>query len=154
MISPRAAIGVLGLALAGAQFIGPARTNPRVDRTVELGAAPVPLPVVAVLRRACYDCHSSETRWPWYAHVAPMSWLVISDVQAARKQLSFSRWGRYNAYDRADHLDKMCDQISKHHMPLWQYRLVHADAGLSDADIAVVCAWTKDESARLTQEVK
>jgi hypothetical protein len=145
-------IGLLGLALAGAQFIGPARTNPTVDRTVELGAPPVPQPVLAVVRRACYDCHSSETRWPWYSRVAPMSWLVVSDVKGARKQLNFSRWGRYNAFDRADLLDKMCDQISKHHMPLWQYRLVHADARLSDADVAVVCAWTKDESARLTQE--
>jgi hypothetical protein len=81
-----------------------------------------------------------------------MSWLVVSDVRSARKQLNFSRWSRYNGFDRADLLDKMCDQISKHHMPLWQYRLVHADARLSDADIAGVCAWTKDESARLTQE--
>jgi Haem-binding domain len=147
-------IGLLGLALVGAQFIGPARTNPTIDRTVELGTAPVPPPVVSVLRRACYDCHSSETRWPWYAHVAPASWLVVSDVQSARRQLSFSRWGRYNAFDRADLLDKMCDQVSKARMPLWQYRLVHADARLADADIATVCTWTADESARLTQEAK
>ena len=152
--SRRTAIGLLGLALVGAQFIRPPRTNPVVDRTVALEAGPVPQPVLGVVRRACYDCHSSETRWPWYSHVAPASWLVISDVQGARKQLNFSRWGRYNAFDRADLLDKLCDRVSKHQMPLLQYRLVHADARLSDADIAAVCGWTRDESARLTQEGK
>jgi hypothetical protein len=150
----RAVIGLLGLALVGAQFVGPARTNPHVDRTVELAAGPVPPPVLTVIRRACYDCHSSETQWPWYSHVAPMSWLVISDVQGARKLMNFSRWARYNAFDRADLLDKICDQISKHRMPLLQYRLVHREAWLSDADVAAVCGWTKDESARLTQEGK
>lgn len=147
-------MGLLGLALVAAQFVRPARTNPVVDRTAALEAGPVPRQVLTVVHRACYDCHSSETRWPWYSNVAPVSWLVISDVKDARKQMNFSRWARYNAYDRADLLDKMCDQISKHKMPLFQYRLVHADARLSDADIAAVCAWTKDESARLTQEGK
>ena len=141
------AIGVV----IGMQWIGPGRTNPPVDASVRLEAESVPQPVATLLRAACYDCHSSETEWPWYAHVAPASWLVIGDVTAARKKLNFSRWGRYNAYDRADMLDKMCEFVSQRKMPLWQYRLLHSSARLSEQDVATLCGWTRDEAARLTR---
>ena len=154
LMRSRTVIGAFGLVLVGAQFIRPARTNPVIDRTVDLGSGPVPQPVLATLKRACYDCHSSETRWPWYANVAPASWLLASDVRNAREQVNFSRWRKYNAFDRADLLDKVCDQISKRKMPLWQYRIAHATARLSRADMDAVCAWTKDEAARLTEEGK
>jgi hypothetical protein len=109
----------------------------------------VPPPVMAVLRRACFDCHSNETRWPWYSRVFPVSWLVSHDVQEGRGQVNFSRWGEYDPFDRADMLDKMCDLSSKQRMPLWQYRLMHADARLATADVAALCGWTKAEAARL-----
>jgi Haem-binding domain len=154
LMTSRTVISALGLVLVGAQFIRPARTNPVVDPKVELGSEPVPQPVLATLKRACFDCHSSETRWPWYANVAPASWLLASDVRNAREQLNFSRWGKYNAFDRADLLDKVCDQVSKRKMPLWQYRIAHTAARLSQADTDAVCAWTEDEAARLTEEGK
>lgn len=104
-----------------------------------------------ILRRSCYDCHSDETRWPWYSRVAPASWLVISDVNEGRGQLNFSRWRGYNAFDLADKLDKACEVVTKHQMPLIQYRLAHGMAKLSDQDIAALCAWTRDEGGRLTR---
>lgn len=131
------------------QATAPSRTNPRVDEAAALNAASTPAPVMDVLRRSCYDCHSSETRWPWYASVAPMSWLVVSDVNEARGQLNFSNWSGYNPYDRADLLDKICDNVSKGKMPLWQYRIVHRAARLSDPEIAAVCAWTETEVGKL-----
>jgi len=66
--------------------------------------------------------------------------------------MNFSRWEKYNAYDRADMLDKACHQVTNHTMPLWQYQLLHAPAHLSDRDTAAICGWAKDESARLVQE--
>ena len=153
-MTSRLVIGVLGLALVGAQFIRPARTNPVVDRTVDLGSGPVPPAMLATFKRACYDCHSSETRWPWYSNVAPASWLVASDVRNAREQMSFSRWTKYNVLDRADMLDKICEHVTKREMPPWQYRIAHADAGLSQADVDAICTWTSDEATRLTEEGK
>lgn len=144
---------VVGLAVVAVaiQFVGPTRTNPPVDRSVALDVSAVPKPARDVLRRACYDCHSHETRWPWYSRVAPASWLVVSDVNDARGKMNFSRWGRYNAFDRADMLDKACDMATKRSMPVWQYRVVHRSSRLSDADIDAICGWTREESARLTR---
>lgn len=147
----RAAVGLLALAALILQFAGPARTNFPVDASERLEArALVPAHVRTTLQRACYDCHSNETRWPWYSRVAPMSWLVIRDVNEARGKLNFSRWGTYNEFDRADMLDEVCELTTKGKMPLPQYLLMHRDAKLSPADIDALCAWTRAEVARLT----
>ncbi len=112
----------------------------------------VPAPVMSTLRRACFDCHSDETRWPWYSALPVASWLIGHDVKEARGQLNFSRWTQYNRFDRADLLDKACDMATKRDMPLWQYRILHGEARLSEADIAALCAWSRHEAARLVGE--
>jgi len=83
--------------------------------------------------------------------VPPASWLVAHDVKGGQGQLNFSAWGRYNPFDRADMLDKICDRVSKGRMPIWQYRLLHPEARLSDGDVQAVCDWTSAEAARLVQ---
>ena len=63
------------------QFTSPPRTNPPVAPGHDLLATnPPPPEIAALLHNACYDCHSDETRWPWYSHIAPVSWLVADDV--------------------------------------------------------------------------
>ncbi len=144
------AAGVVMFGTVLLQFAGPARTNPIGDPAMRLEAqSPVPAHVAATLRRACYDCHSNETRWPWYSRIAPISWLVVNDVNHAREELNFSDWGAYNEFDRADMLDEACEQASKGKMPLPQYVLVHRGAKLSAADVEALCAWTRAEASRL-----
>jgi hypothetical protein len=109
----------------------------------------VPAPVMSTLRRACFDCHSDETRRPWYAALPVASWLVERDIREGRSQLNFSRWTQYNRFDRADLLDKACGRATKGDMPLWQYLLLHPEARLSEADIAALCTWSQSEAARL-----
>ena len=88
---------VLGLVFIIIQFFGPAKTNPPVDETKTIAAGgPLPTEIAIVLERACYDCHSNQTRWPWYSNVAPVSWFVIGHVNDARKHLNFSEWATYN----------------------------------------------------------
>jgi heme-binding protein len=77
----------------------------------------VPAPVMASLRRACFDCHSDETRWPWYAALPVASHLIERDVTAGRGQLNLSRWTLYNPFDRADLLDKICEKATTGTMP-------------------------------------
>ena len=113
--------------------------------------SPVPAPVLATLRRACADCHSDATRWPWYAALPIVSHLVTRDVTQGRGQLNLSRWTEYNPFDRADLLDKMCQLPSSGKMPPWQYRLIHPDARLSATDVAALCAWTRAEAAQLVE---
>ena len=63
--------------------------------------------------------------------------------------MNFSRWGQYNPFDRADMLDKVCEQTTKHQMPLRPYTWLHAGSRLNDADIAALCRWTDAEATRL-----
>ena len=113
---------------------------------------PVPAAVMSTLRRACFDCHSDETRRPWYSALPVASWLIEHDVREGRGQLNFSRWTQYNRFDRADLLDKACEKATKRDMPLWQYRILRREARLSEADIAALCAWSRHEATRLVGE--
>jgi hypothetical protein len=113
--------------------------------------AAVPAPVMSTLRQACFDCHSNETRWPWYSRLPVASWLIERDVKAGRGQLNFSQWEQYNPFDRADLLDKVCKLATAGTMPLPRYRMLHADARLSSTDIAQLCEWSRAEETRLVQ---
>ena len=144
--------GLVILVLGISAWLRPETNPPAADPSLALEArAAVPPPVLSLLRRACFDCHSNETRWPWYAFVPPASWLVAHDVKEGRGQLNFSRWGEYNPFDRADMLDEMCDLVSTKRMPLWQYRLLHDEARLTDAEQSTLCEWTAAEAVRLEQ---
>jgi hypothetical protein len=143
---------VLGLAIvfAGMQFFRPDRTNPPVDPSQSIQAmGAVPPAVDTVLRRSCYDCHSSETRWPWYSAVAPMAWGVADHVSEGRAELNFSGWGAYPAKKRAGLLEKICGEVREGKMPLKQYLWLHRDAALSEADWKSVCDWSAEEAGRL-----
>ncbi len=135
------------------QFAGVEKHNRRVvaSETIE-AQTQMPPNVAGILRRACYDCHSEETRWYWYARVAPFSWLVTSDVYAARYNMDFSEWGRLTAAQKDDRLEGICELVKKGEMPLWYYKPMHyPDAFLSDADANALCAWTAAERTRLAQ---
>jgi hypothetical protein len=135
---------VLGLLVVGVaiQLYRPARTNPAADPAMSLtAAAAIPPEAAAILKRACYDCHSNETRWPWYSNVAPVSWGVIGDVSEARGHFNFSEWGSYSPARRATLLEKICEEVREGGMPLASYLLVHWDARLSDGDRKAICAW-------------
>lgn len=80
----------------------------------------------ALAQRACFDCHSNETVWPWYSHVAPASWLVQYDVHKGRHELNFSEWDK--PQDEADHAGKI---VTKGKMPLKKYVLIHPEARLT-----------------------
>jgi hypothetical protein len=128
-----------GLVLVGgAQLVPVDRSNPPVRSEVQ-----APPEVQAILRRACYDCHSHETRWPWYSHVAPVSWLVAHDVHEGRGDLDFSDWPRVDFEAQDLQLADIRKQMEKKKMPLAQYLLLHPDAKLSDADRAAIIAWTR-----------
>ena len=77
-------------------------------------------------KRACFDCHSNETTWPWYSHVAPVSWLVQNDVQGGRRHLNFSEW---NLVQR--HAKDSEEQVSKGDMPPWFFLPMHPEAKLN-----------------------
>jgi hypothetical protein len=138
----------LGLVIAfvAAQVIPVPRTNPATTQEIV-----APMEIDGLLQRACYDCHSNETRWPWYAYVAPTSWLVAWDVQEARRHLNFSTWGDYAPKKQRHKLDELVEMVEQDEMPLWYYRPLHPDARLTQAERATLTAWARAEHARPTE---
>lgn len=113
------------------------RANPPV--TGELEASPE---LMEVLRGACYDCHSNETRWPWYGYVAPASWLVAHDVHEAREELNFSEWSLMSGEDAAELREEMWEEVEEGEMPLRKYLWLHPEARLSESQRRVLQAWS------------
>jgi cytochrome c len=113
--------------------------NPRVKPPKGLGTllhgASMPADAKAVLVKKCADCHSSETRWPAYARVAPGSWLIERDIVEARKKMDLSRWEEMPAEKQQVLTAKIFEESKSGDMPPLQYRLLHWDANLSKADV-------------------
>ena len=126
----------LCIVLVVIQLIPVSRTNPPV--TADIPTSPA---VKTVLRRACYDCHSNETVYPWYSHVAPASWLLAHDVSEGREELNFSTWNQYSAKDQGKKTHEIREVIVEGEMPPWYYTLIHRDAVLSSEDRTVLQSW-------------
>jgi len=103
----------------------------------------VPAPVRSALRGACFDCHSNETRWPWYAQVAPVSWWIVSDVDEGRAELNFSEWGALPAEKRERRAGQVLDEIESDAMPPKSYRRLHGDAAVSAAELLLLRRWAE-----------
>ena len=118
-------------------------TNPPVESDVPASPA-----VKTLLRRACYDCHSRETVWPWYSNVAPVSWWVMRDVSQGRDHLDFSRWGTYDEKTLQKKLSDTVDALNGRGMPPGYYTLLNPHAALSEADRVVLVEWARTTMAQ------
>lgn len=114
------------------------RTNPPVTGEID-----APADVTAILQRACYDCHSNLTRWPWYAHVAPVSWLLHRDVVEGRRHMNFTEWDKVAADKKPKRIAACGREVESGDMPPWFYLPLHPPAKLDDADKARLESWSK-----------
>ena len=96
------------------------------------------------MQRSCFDCHSNRTHWPWYAYVAPASWLVPHDVEEGREHLNFSTWDLYDEDERVDLFEEIAEVVEDGEMPLWFYVPLHPEAQLSEDDSATLLGWAQD----------
>jgi hypothetical protein len=145
------ALGVLFVLI---QLYRPERTNPSVSSEGGMEAdVRVPHEVATLLRRSCADCHSYETRWPWYSNVAPVSWIVAHDVHEGREHLNLSEWARYGNEDKALRLGEICKELRSGAMPMPRYLRLHPEAKVSPDEIETICAWSKEEGRRLVSEI-
>jgi hypothetical protein len=125
---------------AAAQLVRPERANPATDAGLAIqahvgGASRLG----AVLDRACRDCHSNRTVWPWYTRVAPVSWAMAYGVNTGRKAVNFSEWGAYEPGLQRALLAMSCEDVSTGKMP-GAWTLLHPEAKLSAQDIETICA--------------
>ena len=132
------------------QLTNPPRTNPPVAPGHDLTATnPPPPQIAALLRSACYDCHSYETKWPWYSRIAPVSWLVVSDVNDGRERLNFSDWPRSLPERAAKRLERISEEVGYKDMPPAKYTLLHPEARLTAGQREQLIRWADQEAARL-----
>lgn len=114
--------GIIVLALIGIQFVPVDRTNPPIVDEVDWDSEETR----EIAKRACFDCHSNETIWPWYSYVAPLSFRIAHHVDHGREHLNFSDWTQPN-----ESFDEIKEVMDEGEMPLWDYLLMHSDAKLT-----------------------
>jgi hypothetical protein len=134
----------LGVLLVAAQFVRPGRNESAGPGPDDITAKfPVPPEVSGLLQRACNDCHSNHTRYPWYAEVQPVRWWLDSHINDGKRHLNFSEFGAYPAKRAAKKLQAISDEVTERTMPLKSYTLVHADARLAPAEIKLLAGWAE-----------
>jgi hypothetical protein len=142
-------LGLLALVIV-AQFIRPAKnvaagTGPNDISTKH----PVPADVAALLQRACYDCHSNHTKYPWYAEVQPAGWWLAEHVNDGKRHLNFSEFAAYPAKRAKTKAGEIVDEIEEKKMPLKSYTWMHPEARLTPEEIKLITAWAEDLESKI-----
>ncbi|MEO6134332.1 MAG: heme-binding domain-containing protein [Ginsengibacter sp.] len=124
------------------QFIQPARnTNGQVLSTDISKVVSVPENVQSVLKVACYDCHSNNTRYTWYVNIQPIGWMMAKHVKNGKHELNFSDFGSYSTRKQQSKLKAIASQIKDDEMPLTEYKIMHGDARLSKEEKDLIINW-------------
>ncbi len=137
---------IIGFALLGVivviQLIRPDQSNPPIDPALDIRQVlQPPADVHAVLKDACYDCHSNETQYPWYSQIAPVSWWLADHIQEGREHLNFSTFGNLAMKDRAEAMEEAAEEVQKGEMPLASYTWTHPAARLNADQRNLLVNW-------------
>ena len=136
------------------QFFGIDKTNPPINMEEDfIQIHQPPVAVAGMIKAACYDCHSHETKYPWYTNVAPVSWWIGHHIEEGREHLNFSTFGSY-PLKRAHHKIEECfEEIEKGKMPLETYPIMHAEAKLSEQQKAQLITYFKSIEQKLKKDM-
>lgn len=146
---------VFAAIFVGLQFFRPERNAAAAPSSDDLIHRLAPPPHVrAVLQTSCYDCHSNQTKYPWYAELQPTAWLLDQHVRDGKRQLNFSTFGKLPTKQAKAALESCADEVSENRMPLKSYCWIHHDARLSDEEAQAVAAWFDQAARRVASEQK
>jgi hypothetical protein len=144
------ALGAVAIGAVGGSLIHPfGAPLPRNNNQTIFNGAEMDPETLAIVQRACQNCHSQNTEWPWYSHVAPVSWLIARDVQQARSHMNLSQWQDYSADDRLTLLSAIGSAVRNRVMPPQRYLLLHPEARLNDIERQQIYRWTRTERRRI-----
>ena len=130
------------LTLFAIQLISVDKTHPPIDESLTLKA---PKEVMPILKQSCYDCHSYETKWPYYSGIAPISFFVASHVRDGRKAMNFSIWNNIDEKIKIQRLKRAIVTVKNGRMALPSYVSAHEEAKLNKDEIAILTTWFKNE---------
>ncbi|MFL6352309.1 MAG: heme-binding domain-containing protein [Bryobacteraceae bacterium] len=137
-------VATVPLALTTAIVRGTA--NETVMEKSLLTGSTVPVPVRAILERACQDCHSQTTVWPWYSHVPPIAWQIHTDVERGRALMDLSKWKDFSESEPRGFTAGIGAAVQNHLMPPRKYVWLHPEARLSSDELELVRAWALAEN--------
>ena len=133
------------------QFIRPARNRSnKVSATDITKTYVIPANVQQVLKTSCYDCHSNNTNYPWYASIQPFGWLLASHIKEGKEELNFSEFGSYSVRRQKSKLKGIENSIKDGSMPLGSYTLIHKEAILSNEEKELMIDWSTKLKDSLT----
>ena len=139
--------------LIGIQFIRPAKNQSADVLTSDISHAySVPQNVSVILKKACNDCHSNNTAYPWYAEVQPVAWWLNHHIQEGKNELNFNEFAAYAIPRQYHKLEEVIEQVKEGEMPIWSYSLIHTDAKLTDEEKQTLINWA--EGVRSTMKAK
>lgn len=131
-------VGVLVLS----QLVPVDRSVPEVDPAQDfLTAVNAPAEMASLIKDACYDCHSYQTEYPWYAKISPLSFWIQGHINGGRQHLNFSEWTAYPAEKAAHKLEECYEEVEELHMPMKSYTWLHPEAQLSEAQVGAMAQW-------------
>jgi len=127
------------------QFFRIDKTNPETNLENDFIEVKAPSEdVTTILKTTCYDCHSNESKYPWYSNLAPISWWLKDHIDEGREELNFSEWETYTK-GRKDHkLEEMIEMVEEDEMPLKEYTWIHSDAKLTTEQKSMLLSWLKN----------
>jgi hypothetical protein len=110
----------------------------------------VPERVDGILKKACYDCHSNNTNYPWYANIMPVGWILDNHVQGGKKELNFDEFATYKPKRQWKKLDEVADEVSEGAMPISNYTKLHKEARLTADEKTALIAWANQAKLLVT----
>lgn len=141
------------ITLVAIQFVRPERNTGGSESLKPFLAETKPSKQVeAILKTACYDCHSNQTHYPWYAEVAPVSFWLNDHIEEGRGHLNFASWDRYSTKRKDHKLEEVVEMVENGEMPLESYTFIHKEADLTPAETTALLDWAK--AARLSYSLK
>jgi hypothetical protein len=145
-------IGLL-VVLVIIQFIQPAKNKSTTSQPNDIGVTMnVPDDVSIVLRKACYDCHSNNTNYPWYASIQPVSWWLNHHIDEGKDELNFSEFGAYKMKRKIKKFNEIAGEVTDGEMPLESYTWIHKDAKLTKEEASALINWANLMATKLEQD--
>lgn len=126
------------------QFIRPAKNKSDVISDNDISTKyPVPDSVQQILKVACNDCHTNNTRYPWYAEIQPVAWWLNNHIKDGKRGLNFSEFTTYRIKKQFHRLDDINEMVKKNEMPIGSYTIIHKDAILTNGQKLILANWTE-----------
>ena len=144
---------ILAAILLLIQLYRPAKNNAPIDSPTDIASAyPVPADVVNMLHKACYDCHSNHTKYPWYNNIQPVASWLADHVEEGKDELNFSEFATFTTKRKLKKLKEIVHEVEEGDMPLNSYTWLHSEARLSPQEKQMLIDWAKGLAQKISME--